>query len=192
MNMNTPVGIVILNWNKREDLLRCLAAVKAQTVTPKRVLVVDNGSTDGSVEAVRSAWPDTELLVHEHNLGGTAGFNSGLRKLLEDDSLQYIHLLDNDAFLEPDALSALVRHLEANPETGLAGSKLLVQGSKNRLQEFGAQIDWERFSIAPAGAGCEDGPEFQSDRIVDYVPACSCMVRTQALRDVELMDEGCF
>ena len=189
---NPTIGTVILNWNKCEDLLLCLRSLFAQSVAPDHVLVVDNASSDNSVEQVKKNFPMCELLVHGHNLGGSAGFNSGIRHLLTTNNYDYIQLLDNDVILEPDALEILLRQIASNPKAGMVGSKLLVTNTDSRLQEHGANIDWERYHLNPIGKGHSDSAEYGVNKRVDYVPACSCLIRSSVLSELGLMDEGNF
>ena len=190
--MQPYIGVMILNWNKKEYLLNCIRSVLTLNYTNYRLLVVDNGPTDGSVEAVRAEFPAVELLIQPENLGGTGGFNAGMQFFLDNDNCKYIYLLDNDVTLDSSALSELVQAMEVNPEVAIAGSKIMIMDKPNQLQEMGARVDWEAFNIKPLFQGAVDGPDTQSDVFVDYVPACSLLVRVEALKRVGLMDEGFF
>ena len=190
--MQPYVGIVILNWNKKEYLLNCIRSVKKLEYTNYRLLVVDNASTDGSVTAVKQEFPDVELLIQQENLGGTGGFNAGMQLFLKNDNCKYIYLLDNDITLDNAALSELVKVMEDEPELAIAGSKILIMDNPSQLQEMGARVDWKEFSVKPLFQGAIDGPDTQQDVFVDYVPACSLLVRVEALKQAGQMDEGFF
>ena len=94
-------AVCVLNWNGREDTLRCLASLRGE-----RVIVADNGSSDGSVEAIRSAFPDVEVVENGANLGFSGGNNAAIRRAL-DGGAEWVVLLNNDAEAEPGLLDAL-------------------------------------------------------------------------------------
>ena len=116
--------IVICNWNKRDDVIRCLDSLKTAVPEETQVIVVDNASTDGSVEALEAySGRPIHLLKNEENLGGTGGFNSGIREALKG-KCQYVHLLDNDVIVEEQTFRASLSLMEKKPEIGAVGSKL--------------------------------------------------------------------
>jgi GT2 family glycosyltransferase len=129
------LGIVILNWNTRDYLKRCLETVLAsQGDFTYRVIVVDNASTDGSAEMVRTIFPDVELLVSEINGGFSYGNNLGLRALgfrgtgdVTAEAPRYALLLNPDTEVPPDALYNMVRFMDSRPDVGVAGPKLALE-----------------------------------------------------------------
>ena len=106
------VSIVIVNWNTRRLLLDCLASIY-ETIKDLRfeVFVVDNGSTDGSVAAVRQAYPHVKLIENAENRGFAAANNQGLRRMAG----RYALLLNSDAVLTDGAVTRLVRFMDAHP-----------------------------------------------------------------------------
>lgn len=109
------MGIVVLNWNGRDDTLRCLRSLEAVTYEPLRVLVVDNGSTDGSVEAIRREHADVEVIALDINTGYATGNNVGITTLL-DRGTEIIGVLNNDTVLSPGFLEPIVAVLTERPE----------------------------------------------------------------------------
>ncbi len=109
------VSALLLNWNRRDDTLACLASLQGLTIAPDEVLVVDQGSEDGSVEALETAFPEVRILGLEKNVGVAAGRNL-LASMAKGDLLWF---LDNDAELPPDALSKLLAGFEAHPEAAV-------------------------------------------------------------------------
>jgi GT2 family glycosyltransferase len=112
------VFVCILNWNKRDDTLHCLEAVLEQDYPNLRVVVVDNGSTDCSVPALRGLGTRIDLVEHQENLGFTGGCNAGVRHALAHGG-DYVWLLNNDSECEPDTLSRLVAYAEPHPDLGM-------------------------------------------------------------------------
>lgn len=119
----TSVGIVVLTWNGWEDTRRCLESLKAVTYPHLQVLVVDNGSHDGTPANVKKEFPVFELHRHDFNLGYAAGNNCGIRLLLES-SVALIGILNNDTTVEPGFLEPLVAAFEADPELAVASPQI--------------------------------------------------------------------
>lgn len=132
--MQVDLGIVIVNWNTRDLLLRCLETVFAsEGGLQYRVVVVDNASTDGSADAVRQQFPAAEVIASEINGGFSYGNNLGLRHLgfraagdVDADAPRYALLLNPDTEVEPGSLAGMTRYMDAYPEVGVAGPKLVL------------------------------------------------------------------
>ena len=128
------LGIVIVNWNTCDYLQRCLQTVFASAGDFRyRVLVVDNASDDGSAAMVREHFPQARLIVSPQNVGYPKGNNLGLRELgyhgagqVDADAPRYALLLNPDTELPPDALWRMVQFMDARPDVGIAGPKLIL------------------------------------------------------------------
>jgi N-acetylglucosaminyl-diphospho-decaprenol L-rhamnosyltransferase len=128
------LGIVILNWNTRDLLRRCLETVYASTGDFSfHVVVVDNASTDGSADMVRAHFPQAELIVSETNGGYPYGNNLGLRALgfqgpgqVDAAAPRYALLLNPDTEVAPDTFISMLRYMDTHPEIGVAGPKLVL------------------------------------------------------------------
>jgi GT2 family glycosyltransferase len=128
------LGIVIVNWNTRDYLRRCLQTVLASAGVTYRVIVVDNASSDGSADMVRAEFPTVEVIVSPTNGGYSYANNIGLRALgfrgagdVTADAPRYALLLNPDTEVPPDALAAMVRYMDDHPEIGAAGPKLVLE-----------------------------------------------------------------
>jgi GT2 family glycosyltransferase len=122
------MSIVVLTWNGKDLLLDCLESLDREIRSRSdaerletEVLVVDNGSRDGSVEAVRERFPWVELIALPRNIGFAAGNNAGLRKARG----RIVVLLNNDTVVLRDGLERCARYLEAHPDVGVVGPQLL-------------------------------------------------------------------
>ncbi|WP_321532011.1 glycosyltransferase family 2 protein [uncultured Desulfuromonas sp.] len=190
--MQPKVTIVIVNWNKKDDVLTLLDSVSKVDYDNYQVVVIDNASTDDSVAAIRSQPLPVSLIENKENLGGTGGFNTGLKYALETLSQDYIWLLDNDAIVVPTALKTLVEVMEEDFSIALAGSKILNVLHPEKVVETGAKIHWASGNVAPLNQNCDDSKELNGLYDVDYVAICSALVRESALRKVGLMDQRYF
>lgn len=107
------LSVVVVNWNSREDLAACLASLEQQTHSPLEVIVVDNGSNDGSIEMVRDHFGSFVLLSYQENLGFAEGCNRGI----EASKGRWVALLNNDAVADPAWAERLVDAAQKAPPT---------------------------------------------------------------------------
>jgi GT2 family glycosyltransferase len=118
----TPlVSVVIVTWNRKEDVLAAVASVYAQTYRPVEIVVVDNGSTDGTVAALQTDFPAITLITLDHNAGITTGRNLGIQAAQGE----FIFILDSDATLNPDTLDSVVTKFRVDPAVGIISCKIL-------------------------------------------------------------------
>ncbi len=122
------LSIVIVAWRARADLLRCLAAIEKHAEVRHEVIVVDDGSSDGSAEAVRAGFPTARLVAKPVNEGLVAGRNSALALV----GAPAVLMLDADTEVRPGAVSTLLAALRERPEVGLVGPRL--EGADGELQ----------------------------------------------------------
>lgn len=124
------VLVIIVTYNGLKWLDRCLTSVRNSSL-PADIFVVDNGSTDGSVDFIRSSFPEAKLIVAERNLGFGAANNLGLLYALEH-GYEFVYLLNQDAWLAPDTLGLLVQASSGNPDYGIL-SPLQINASATAL-----------------------------------------------------------
>jgi GT2 family glycosyltransferase len=145
------VSVVVVNWNGRALLERCLDALDAQTYSHREVVVVDNGSTDGSPAWLAARQPPVHLLRNDHNRGFAAANNQGIRAARG----RYVALLNNDAFADRTWLAALVAAAEAHPRAGMVASLMLFDAQPDIVNSAGVCVDrfgvsWDRAGGVPA------------------------------------------
>ena len=187
------VAVIILNWNGEKLLQKFLPSVVEYTPSALgKVVVVDNASTDGSAEWIRSQFGDSvKLFVNEENLGGSGGFNVGIRYALEE-GYEYVWCLDNDVLVDENAVGELYSFMEGHPEVGMAGSKVYHMEKPDYVQQFGIDILWDEYCCEAKYHGClEDGtmPEVVYS---DAVAACSVLVRASVIRKIGPLPEENF
>jgi GT2 family glycosyltransferase len=134
------VVAVVLTWNGREDTLPCLASLESAPDRPDAIVVVDNGSSDGTAEAVRERFPEVELVRSEENLGFAGGNNLGLERARQLGA-DHVLVLNNDAEVEPGAVRALVEEAERRLDAGSLGSKILFAEPPDLIWFAGARFD---------------------------------------------------
>jgi len=184
-NADPVVCCVIVNWNGWRDTLDCLASLREQEYGNLQILVVDNGSTDDSVERIRSAFPEVGLIETGKNIGFPSGCNVGLRAALAG-SAEFVWLLNNDTVCPPDTLRKLIRRAVASPEAGLVGTVLLYAYDPTKVQAWGGGRirPWIAFSTH-FHAPTEFGPNC-------YTTFASVLARREMFEEVGLLYEGFF
>lgn len=120
------VSIIIVTWNGRQFLKDCLDAVMAQTITNFEVIVVDNGSSDDSVNFVRENYQNVKVLPLDENRGFTGGNCAGY----EVAKGRFIALLNNDTRVEPAWIEELIRAMQTHPEVGICASRIIIDGTE--------------------------------------------------------------
>lgn len=185
-------GIVICNYNKCDYVLGCIQSVLESKTDDYDLYVVDNASTDDSVEKIQELYGDRlNLIVNEENLGGSGGFNTGIRKVVSA-GYKYVWCLDNDVLVDEEALSYLVKFLDEHEETGMVGSKVYHMENPDYVQQFGITIDFNELCVEAKYLNeFEDGtmPEVVYS---DAVAACSVLVRTSLIKEIGPMPEANF
>jgi GT2 family glycosyltransferase len=178
------VSVIIVNWNNANDLAECLGCLRRQSWRDFEIIVVDNGSTDDSVEMVRRQYPEARLIALPDNVGFGAGNNIGFRHAAG----RYIALLNNDAFPQPAWLERMCQALENHPEVGFGACKILqyprtelVDAAGDALSIFGKGLK--------VGWGQRDEGQYDSPRLVFGACAAAAIYRRAMLEDIGLFDE---
>ena len=143
--MQPKVSIVLLNWNGLEDTSECLRSVMDLEYYNREVIVVDNGSSDGSVKMLKRRFPSITIMENKENLGFAGANNQAIEYALARGA-EFVWLLNNDTVTLPDALSKLVSAAES-PEIGLASPIIYFHPSKEKIQFCGSVIDWKNHRI---------------------------------------------
>src|SRR5437867_315104 len=182
------VSIVIVSFNARSDLERCLESLH---VTPPEasheILVVDNRSTDGSAESARR-WPDVRVIEQELNVGFARATNTGIRASTGTALL----LLNSDTLVPPGAIDRLLALLEAEPQVAVVGPRL-VDGNGRAELSFGRMIgplnEWRQKRIARSGLV---ESLTRKRHYPDWVSGACLLVRRSDAEAVGLLDERYF
>lgn len=189
--MNPPlVYVIIINWNGLEHLDACLSSLFATTWQNVHFLLVDNGSSDGSVSFVQERFPEEsrlEILALDTNRGWSGGNNDGMERALEAGA-DYILLLNNDTWTDPLALEALVDAMAAHPEVGALAPRMLLFDQPDLINSVGLILSevgaaWDR------GIGRFDSPQWHEP--VPVIGACggALFLRASTLEKAGLLPE---
>jgi GT2 family glycosyltransferase len=185
--MTKKVTVVIPNWNGWQHLERCLPAVLAQTHPDFEVVVVDNGSSDGSVMRVRERFPEVRLIVNADNLGFAEANNQAIRTT----DAPYLVTLNNDTRPDPTCLENMVQGIEMDAGVGMVAAKVLYMEAPYLIDSAGIELDqvgyaWNRYNGQP------DDSEEREPYEVFGPSASAALYWREMLDDVGLFDEGFF
>jgi len=183
--MAERISVAIPNWNGRRHLSTCLTALRHQTVAPHEVILVDNGSTDDSVEFVRANFPEVKIVALPRNLGVAGGFNAGIRAASGDA----IALLNNDTEADPGWIAALTQAMADYPQAGCLASKLRLFDRRNVLHSAGDFVGTDGIA-GNRGVWQEDRGQFDDQREVFSACGGAGLYRRAMLDDVGLFDES--
>lgn len=199
------LAVVILNYNRADLLADCLESIyAAPTRCALDVWVVDNASSDGSASMVSERFPQVHLIVSPINGGFAYGNNLALRRIADDSATDYVLLLNNDTVVPPGALDGLVDYLEAHPQVGVVGPKLLLpDGSLDLACRRGFPTPAVAFyRMAGLARLFPRSPRFgrynmtyldpDQETEVDSVVGACMLLRASILREVGLLDETFF
>jgi len=178
------VCIVILNWNGKNLLKDCLSSLFKLTDYPNyKVIVVDNGSIDGSVEFVKKKFPKVDVLALDKNYGFSKGNNIGIKYALKKYRPKYILLLNNDTkIIQKDWLTKLVETAENDKKVGIVGPKLIYPDG--RIQHAGVSIK----SLKHRGT-YEPGSMYTTIEEVDAVTGACMLISTKTISKIGCLDE---
>jgi hypothetical protein len=183
------VCVVIVNWNGKQDTIECLASLRKISYRNFEIIVVDNGSVDGSAQAIRDKFSSILVLENGKNLGLAEGNNIGIRTALRRGA-EWVLLLNNDVLVKKDFLAQLVKSAQAHEKIALAGPKIMYYPEKKRIWSAGLQ---ERFFAEPCsrGLGELDKRQFEKEEFVDSIHGVM-LLNAKALQEIGLLYSDFF
>lgn len=189
----TDVSICILNWNGSRMLADCLQSlrdIRRANHSRFEIIVVDNGSTDDSVEMVRRDFPEARLVTIPKNISISAAINQALLLC----SSRYCLILNNDIVLHGDCLDQMSNFLDRNPRAGIACARLLNRDGSTQVNYYPRQLPTVRsvvadlFRMSPAASGGDLGWDTDVPCRMEQVPGACMMVRGAVFREIGLWD----
>jgi GT2 family glycosyltransferase len=180
------ITVVIVNWNGKKFLAKCLGGLRKQTYKNFSVIMVDNGSDDGSLEYVQKNYPEVQAIALRENLGFATANNIAIKSV----NSEFTALLNNDAVPHPGWLENLLKALENNPEAGFAASKMLFYDNPNIIDRAGDVYTTAATALLRGrGASSED---YSRQEWVFGACAGAALYRTRMFDDIGLFDQDFF
>lgn len=185
------VAIIVLNWNGWKDTVECIESLKKITYPNNKIILVDNGSTDGSEQILRERFPEIKLIQTGENLGFAEGNNIGIRYALNKGA-DYILLLNNDTVVDRDFVTELVRAAESDKSIGILSSKMYFYDKPDTLWYAGAIFNLKTGRSRHIGYNEKDKGQYDKVRETDRACGCSMMVSREVCETVGLMNPEYF
>jgi GT2 family glycosyltransferase len=187
------VAIILVNWNGGQVIVDCINSLCHVDYPDFLVIVVDNGSVDQSISAIKEIGFDRLVLLEMgNNLGFTGGNNAGI-KYAKKRGAEYALLLNTDTEVASDFLRLLVETAEENPDVGIAGPMIYYHANPNIIWSAGGVIDWKRGSTRMVGMGEDDEGQFgELPRLVSFVTGCALLINLSVISSIGLLDERFF
>ena len=185
------VGIIVLNWNGCADTIACIESIKKISYPSYSLIIIDNGSTDGSEIKIRQQFPEITILQTGKNLGFAGGINAGLKYGLEK-GMDYLLALNNDTVIDPEAVGELIRVAISDKQFGLLSSKIYYFRRPDMIWYAGATFNtflgWGRHR----GFDERDDGQYDSIEETERPSGCSMMVTREFCEKVGLLNEDYF
>jgi hypothetical protein len=188
--MQPYVVIVILNTNRRDDTLACLASLEHSTYRDQRIVVLDNASSDGSIAAIQAAFPAVQIIELAENRGYAGNNNVGIKSALEQGA-DWILVLNEDTIVDPACLEHMVHVAESDPRVGIVGPMVYHYDEPTTIQSAGGSLGrhWDSRHI---GQNEPDTRQFTQPHHVDWISGCAILVRRAVVEQVGMLDERFF
>ncbi|MDL2122001.1 MAG: glycosyltransferase family 2 protein [Deltaproteobacteria bacterium] len=179
-------SVIIVNWNGMKFLPECLESLRQQAYRHFSIILVDNGSNDGSIDFVIRNYPEVKTIALPKNVGFSVANNIAIKTV----HTEYVALLNNDAVAHPLWLQRLMGALEEHPEAGFAASKMLFYDNPRIIDRTGD-------GYTRAGTGLlrgrgEPARSYNKQELIFGACAGAVLYRTRMLRDTGLFDEDFF
>jgi GT2 family glycosyltransferase len=184
------VTAVVINLNGRELLPDALASLKRQSYGALDIVVVDNGSTDGSTQLVKASFPEVVLIENQKNEGFGGANNQGIAYAL-DQGADFVFLFNYDAVAEDACVSRLVEAAQRDG-AGMIGPKILYYGTDGLIWSAGGMIDFWRGKVAHIGIREVDRGQYDRLVEVDFLTACAVLVSKELFADVGMFDPAFY
>lgn len=183
--MQDRVAIVVLNWNGSKDTQLCLSSLRQLNHKNYEVIIVDNDSSDDSVDRIRCDFPEVTVIETGDNRGFAGGCNRGISRALSNGA-DFVWLLNNDTIVDAEALQSLVKKAQEDRRIAAVGSAIYSMEEPHRLQAWGGGhvnfwLGRSRHFLVP-----------MPDDAVDFITGASMLVSRKALESVGLLDEQFF
>ena len=197
--------IIIVNWNGKDNTVECLESIQKlkQKVTRVHTLVVDNHSTDNSVEEIALHYPGVRIHVTNENIGFTGGNNVGIELALQNNA-DFIWLLNNDTIVHEDTLDKLIPQIE-DESIGLASPKIyFYPGNEFHFDRYqkndrgkviwyaGGLVDWKNVYASHKGVDEVDHGQFDKSEETGFISGCAMLIKSKVIKDVGLLDHKYF
>ncbi|MCH7759564.1 glycosyltransferase family 2 protein [Patescibacteria group bacterium] len=192
MNKKFPkVSVIILHWNGKEILKECLKFLSRIDWPNYEVVVIDNGSIDGSQEFIKNNFRQVTLIENKKNLGFAGGCNIGIKYAL-GRRVDYVLLLNNDTVVAPDFLTKMIETAESDQKIGIVGAKIYYYNQPKKIWFAGADFIQWRVSGKHRFWQKLDSPELTGIKPSDFITGCVMLIKKKVFKKIGFFYEPYF
>lgn len=188
--MSPLVCIILVNYKTVNDTIECINSLRKIDYDNFKVIVVENGSNDGSYEKLKEVCKDELLIESFENLGFAGGNNIGIERALNAGA-EYILLLNNDTVVDNQFLSKLVEAFEYSLDVGIVGCKINYYDNRNVVNYAGGEINWNKFTTYFYRSDEIDDKD-ESIKEISFVSGCAMMISKKVIEKIGLLDHTYF
>ena len=188
---NPKVTVVILNYNHAIDTIECLRSLESVKYPNYEIVVVDNGSTDGSLKKIKEAFPSISLINNHKNLGFAEGNNVGIRYAM-NSATDYVFLLNDDTIVDKGCIDRLVTVGESADNIGVIGPIVCQYGKRDKVYAEYGVVSYREAVTTLVGYGRTFRKNINQPKDVDFVIGCAFMIKRKAIEKVGLLDSQYF
>ena len=191
MKKDQTVYVIILNWNGFEMTQECVESFSF-VQTPHKILIIDNGSTDGSYEKLLAQFPQHTHIQNSNNLGYAGGNNVGINRAIKENA-PYILVMNNDTVVAPDMCDALIEHEQSCPDEAVVGCKVINYYKRDHLDHVGGvwNPSTNNFDLIGSNALAYTLPTILKTPL-DYITGCALFAKGSTFEKVGGFDERYF
>jgi len=182
------VHIVILNWDGQEVLRECIDSIEKMEYTNYEIIVVDNGSSDGSQNMVRDVFPSAHMIINKTNVGVAEGQNIGMRYAVNCGA-EYILITNNDVTFDKRCLTELMEVAESDNRIGIIGPKIYYSEMPNKIWQAGRYLNWNKGTCIIEGNEIDIG-QYDEQKEVDFLGVI--LIRKNVLEKIGLYQANFF
>jgi GT2 family glycosyltransferase len=183
------IGVVVLSYNKRAQLIEALASVERADFPDLVTVVIDNASGDGSAEAARARFRHFTVVANTENLGAAGGRNAGWKHLRRLADCDIVVFLDDDAEVTPSYFRRIADCFSANPWAGIVAGKTLTGPESGVIMSAGIAVNLYTGYIADIGTGEKDRGQYDKPRVLDACGGFALAVRASVFEKLDGIDE---
>ena len=180
------VSIIIVGWNHRVHVLKCIQSIQEQNCKSVEIIYIDNASADGTTEEVKHQFPGVQIIANPHNIGFCKANNQGFAVARGE----YIFQLNPDTVLDAQCIPLLMAYLQVNPHVGICGPKMLLDKNPSTINSLGMTIN-QNGTKTHIGLGDQDNPNLRPDK-VPFLSGAALFMRKSLIEKIGGLDENLF
>ena len=185
------VYIILVNYNGYKDTIECVNSLKGINYSNYKIVIVDNASTNNSLEILKQTLNNCIIIESKKNLGFAGGNNLGIKYALKSNA-DYVLLLNNDTLEEPNFLNNMINSFNKDEKIGLVGCKIMYYPEKDKIWYGGGYINWFKFIGIHCGMKQIDKGQCDTEKEIDFMTGCCMLIKREVFEKVGLLSEEYF